>query len=345
MNLFVQQDSLNKRNVTLDIIKVIAAFSVICIHYMFSGEVGIVVKAVARFAVPFFFTISGFFAYGKNHTTMIEKAKHILKIYLLSFLLYFVYGAAREMLLGRASGIIEYVTTYLRVETIFNFLIYNTTISAAHLWFLPALVYCYLIFYVIKKLKISDGVLMFISLCLLAFRLLVGEVLGFFAIESNSGILPNFIFIGLPFFSMGMLLKKNQSKLIKIPNIWPYALLFAGILETVLSVLFFKPHIAYLGTPLIVFALIVFAMKYGDKKYSDFIFTVSTLSTYIYVFHVAIGGTLETIISRVTHWGDSVLWINTKPFVVFVLSVALSMIFKMIVDILRNIKGRASQKS
>lgn len=333
------------RNISLDLVKVIASFSVVCIHYMFSGEVGVIIKAVARFAVPFFFVISGFFAYYDNSTKMLKKAFNIAKIYIYSFLLYFVYGAARELLLGRASGVAEYVCTYLRASTILNFLIHNTTISAAHLWFLPALVYCYLVFCGIKKSKLSDNILFIISASLLVVRLLIGEVLGFLGIvEMNTNYFPNFIFVGLPFFALGMFVRKYQSHLGRFSITALILMLGIGVLETIVSVHFFKPHMLYLGTPLIVFSLVLIALKYGDKKYSEVVNAFSQLSTCIYIFHVAIGGTIETVISRATNWGNSLLWTNIKPFVVFVLAVVFSLIFKTLVNTLKRKRciGKAS---
>ncbi|MFV8815028.1 acyltransferase family protein [Aerococcus urinaeequi] len=52
----------NMRYSSLDGMKTIAAFLVICIHIPFPGEVGQIITAIARIAVPFFFMVSGFFA-------------------------------------------------------------------------------------------------------------------------------------------------------------------------------------------------------------------------------------------------------------------------------------------
>ena len=339
MSALVKQNYKN-RNISLDLVKVFAAFAVVCIHYMFYGEVGVIVKAISRFAVPFFFAVSGFFAYRDEHQKMTKKAVHIAKIYFYCFLLYFVYGAVRDMLSGKVSGFIGYIGTYFQKETIFNFLLNNTTISAGHLWFLPALVYCYIIFYFLKKFKLSDKVLLVVSVCLLAVRLLVGEVVGFFGVEIDTVFFPRFLFVGVPFFSFGMFINKHQSRLNKISTATLILTLIAGVLETILSVHFFEQHILYLGTPLIVFTLVVIALKIGDKKYSNAAVTLSQLSTNIYVFHVVIGGALGMVVSRVTHWESSPLWINTKPFIVFVLSVIVSLAFKGVMDFLKNKKEK-----
>ena len=53
-----------EKNMTLELIKLFAAYMVVFIHVMFQGEFGVLVDALARFAVPLFFWVSGFFSYG-----------------------------------------------------------------------------------------------------------------------------------------------------------------------------------------------------------------------------------------------------------------------------------------
>ena len=53
-----------EKNMTLELIKLFAAYMVVFIHVMFQGEFGVLVDALARFAGPLFFWVSGFFSYG-----------------------------------------------------------------------------------------------------------------------------------------------------------------------------------------------------------------------------------------------------------------------------------------
>lgn len=50
-----------KRNKGIDILRLICAFLVVCIHAHFPGIVGEYVKAIARVAVPIFFICTGYF--------------------------------------------------------------------------------------------------------------------------------------------------------------------------------------------------------------------------------------------------------------------------------------------
>ena len=51
------------RNKCLDGMKAIAACMVIFIHIDLPGQTGVFIEALSRFAVPFFFMISGYFCY------------------------------------------------------------------------------------------------------------------------------------------------------------------------------------------------------------------------------------------------------------------------------------------
>lgn len=319
-----------KRNVTLDLFKLAAAFAVICIHYMFSGAVGISVKAVARFAVPFFFAVSGFFAWKQRPEKLMKRARGIAKLYLASFVLYFLYGAFREILLGKASSVADYVMKYVQPKTILNFLIHNTTISAVHLWFLPALIYCYLLMCLCIKVKVPEKVLTTAAVVLLAIQLITGEGLSILQVQFDAD-LPNFLFLGFPFFLLGRTLSRIQEErrpdFRKCSGWLILLLLFAGIAGSVLSVLVWGGHLIYAGSVMIVSALLLAALKYRERAYAPCLVALAELSTHIYVFHVAVGGTLETIAAKVLHCSESPVWINAKPFIVLILSILIGAIF------------------
>ena len=71
------------RNKSLDAAKAVAACLVVFIHVSFPGQVGQIIKVLARCAVPFFFMISGYFCYYEGKTAedkIPSKILHILKL-------------------------------------------------------------------------------------------------------------------------------------------------------------------------------------------------------------------------------------------------------------------------
>ena len=66
-----------RENETLYILKVWATFSVIAIHFGFLGQIGVFYKVLARFAVPLFFMISGFYSFSISEEKLKKRIKCI----------------------------------------------------------------------------------------------------------------------------------------------------------------------------------------------------------------------------------------------------------------------------
>lgn len=57
---------MKNENVSLNILKGIACFNVVMIHCTFPGAIGKIISGLARFAVPLFFAISGYYIYSRK---------------------------------------------------------------------------------------------------------------------------------------------------------------------------------------------------------------------------------------------------------------------------------------
>ena len=65
------------RNRTLDMVKAICAYAVVLLHVHFPGNAGIIANVLARFAVPVFFMVSGYFCFRGDDTEFIRTGKKI----------------------------------------------------------------------------------------------------------------------------------------------------------------------------------------------------------------------------------------------------------------------------
>ena len=74
---------------SLDKLKTLCSFLVVCIHAPFPGEFGKYFMALTRIAVPIFFMISGYFY---NQKTCKEQKKKIALLTLYANAFYFIYG-------------------------------------------------------------------------------------------------------------------------------------------------------------------------------------------------------------------------------------------------------------
>lgn len=139
----------------------IACILIVLIHCRLPGEVGANVIAMSRFAVPFFFCVSGYFLLEdaqeeiNNRVIKIKIKKRIIR-YCKSFLLiwgvYASYAVIRIIING--FSLYDYLANKFTFGNILVLLCYNhgnilevNEYSPDFMWFLLALIYVYLILF------------------------------------------------------------------------------------------------------------------------------------------------------------------------------------------------------
>ena len=283
----------------LNALKIIAAFFVVTIHVHFPGSLGTGVIAVARFAVPFFFMVSGFFSYYENKTSLKEKyfrkIKHVFVLFAGGSALYFLFGIAIALYSGTATN---YLGKLFSVKSIVEFLIFNNTSISEFLWFLPALIYVYFVFFVFEKTGITKKMYFLIPVLFFA-GVLLRESIEFLpeypAVMSNGYFCRNFLFVGLPFFMLGHWIKVNEETLIKkFSDPVLLILMILGSAEAVAVALFHANKSVYIGTFIAVFALFVFAVKNEEKyKFKNIADMGAKYSLYVYILHIMIRNVIK----------------------------------------------------
>lgn len=202
-----------QRNHCLDLVKGIACMFVVCMHCEFPGYFGVLVQCVARFAVPFFFMVSGYFCYRAQGTTNYpRKVRHIASIILFACTVYVIYRA----LTGGSFDITR--------RQLFEWVVLNEpVIVAGQLWFLFALLYDYIVFGLL-----DTGGIVGLTKALVPINLVLYVVLAQGAhlagIKIPNPIYRNFLIEGLLLFSLGYWLHAYERR-IRVPN----GLLVAGI--------------------------------------------------------------------------------------------------------------------
>ena len=117
---------------------------------------------------------------------------------------------------------------------------------------------------------------------------MLGECLSALGIVVPIPIVRNFALMGIPFFALGLFTKKHENKLRSIPN---YVLIIAvavGVFECLFSRYFFGKNELYVGSLLILFAIVVVFIKYPTVNYPPFLNVLSGCNTYVYIFHIMI---------------------------------------------------------
>ncbi len=323
------------RNQALDEAKAIAAYSVVLLHIRFPGEAGAVVNAIARFAVPFFFLISGYFCYrsadGDILKRMPGKIKHILYLSLLAVPFYIVWECIQRGIEGEAP--FKWMGDLLKYENIKNFILYNRTSPIRpHLWFLFALLYCYLLFCVVEKFRLHKMVYLLIPI-LLAGNFWMGANSGEAGDTYRIMEFRNYLFTGFPFFMLGHLLHRCQGKLQeRIPyQAWGILAAAGGALSAAEYFLVGQREL-FVGSVLLSMGFFLFAVCSKRRSVSGGLCRIGEKYTFtIYVLHLAVGDFWEDI-AVFMHAEDLGFYQWTCPAVVCILTtflaVGLNRVFK-----------------
>lgn len=170
---------------------------IVFIHCDFPGQLGDIVNTIARFAVPIFFMVSGYFNYSASKEKLKSRVLKLLKIFAISSVLYIAYDNFENLYINGNNNFIEYNLAKLNLQNIFNLVVFNFThFIYSHLWFILALMYCY-IFRILTKDKKVEKIYKYIPILII-----VGYVLNIYFLTKSLSMVyltRNWILMGVPF--------------------------------------------------------------------------------------------------------------------------------------------------
>ena len=316
------------RNKSLDAAKAVAACLVVFIHVSFPGQVGQIIKVLARCAVPFFFMISGYFCYYEGKTAEDKKPSkilHILKLFFISLLFYLVWEYIMKFLSGEDTG--EWLKELTDSSHLKEFALYNSTsVVRAHLWFLPALIYCYAVDFFVEKWKLRKAAYCCIPV-LLAMLLWRAEFCRFFGGFYHTMEYRNFLFTGFGFYLTGQMIHEYQDKMyqcfvqkhterhIKWLLIVGMA---AGAALSILEYSFQNAREIYLGNCIAVICLFLWLVLYGkEKKISPILAEIGRKYAFlIYLLHPAVADIIKKF-SQYVGIDSSLCYLWLRPLLVY----------------------------
>lgn len=209
-------------NKSLFFFKALACFCVVTIHFRLPGKFGELFFVFSRFAVPFFFMISGYFSFFENKDKGIivinRRIKKVLFLTAISFFFYFFVNIFVKLYEG--SFLIWVNTYFLNVKSYIYLFVFNWTtpiIGVGSIWYLFAILYVYIIYKSILKHNLHK--IFYVLTPVILGIVLIVEYLQFKkVININEVYYRNFLLTGLPFFMLGNMLRanlKNREKYIK----------------------------------------------------------------------------------------------------------------------------------
>ena len=226
----------SRRFVGFDILKFLCAFLIVCIHNPFPGIVGEYFTSLTRIAVPIFFMITGFFYVNivdRKHEW--EQIRKIFRLVIEANLLYLLWKCFCAAINGIGVGV--YISQTFSVKNIAKFLALNESPFNGHLWYLGAILYVLLIVFVAKTIGMKK-IFYVLTPFLLAGDLILGKYsLLLFHREFPYIVVRNFLFVGLPYFCIGELLRNWKTK-IEIRKLVPLVALLSctSVLERFLLI-------------------------------------------------------------------------------------------------------------
>ncbi len=337
--------SLNNRREGLDILKCIGAFLIVCIHAPFPGAVGEYVTAIARAGVPIFLMISGFF-----YNNLIQKNRtiaQIKKIFLLTIsanALFFLYYFSVSLIKGNSA---EYLGTAFSLKNILKFVFLNDSPFEFHLWYLGSLLYVLLIIEFIRRaIPFWKRILYIIS----PFLLLGDLILGKYSIliwghELLSYVfVRNFLFVGIPYFSIGLYLSDHRDKLeewssCNICNIIITAVfILTTVLERYMLVAFNlnAKRDQYISTTFLAVALFVLFsnISWNDRKIPLLKNIGKNYSLIIYIIHPLLIDVLQAVFSKI-HILKAYSFI--APIIIFIASIVTAIVYIKIKNAIKQL--------
>jgi len=324
-----------KKNNMLNFMKFISCIMVILIHFRFPGNLGYNVAAVARFSVPLFFMISGYFAYKKENTKSHIK-KHILKLIklcLITTTIYYLYNVGYSILTNNK----EFINSLLTFDNLKYFILLNEVPFESWQWFLYALLYIYVIHYFTYKYKI-----MYYSIPILLFvNIVVGYLISFDVIYFQSFVIRNFIFVGIPFFLLGNLINKYDDKIkVKFNNRQLLTIIIISIVTSVIENTYVGYLDLYISSIILAVSVFLFAIKNPTIIKENNIFSKfgEKYSLGIYVTHTMIIDILREVLKNTNYNGNYIVSM-VLPILIILLSILVNYIYYSIKEkIIKKLK-------
>lgn len=316
---------------SLDVMKCLAAFCVVWIH--FGSHY---MDPIVRCAVPVFFIITGYYypmMVGKGHFW-----KHFRKLLVMtvcSSALYGVYELQKHISLGDLDEWLHFIS---RLRHICAILLNISTLFGFHLWYFYAVLYGLVIFYFADKWKLTKYLRYATPILLLIL----------FAATFSS--LPcsyyrNFLFMGLPCMMIGRLISEGKDKSFSFLANHRYMWLYAA-LSLLLSYAqkFFLSHLysgivsrdIYVFTLPLVIPFFYWCLRHPDFGRGAWLAVIGRkYSAYIYIIHVIVA---YQLLPRVEALSPPIGY--TIPFLIFGTSLCVAWLFDKILRTIRALSDR-----
>lgn len=316
-----------RRMSSFDCLKGVSCLAIVALHYVntTSSSFLAAAQALTRFAVPVFFSISGYFLLSGNRIDSrktVIKIRRLIVLTLWSSLFHALYIACSNIVFHPGWSARAFASEWINTEKLVLLLVQNSPFVYSHHWFLFALIDCYLFSLLFfrgagnrKWIYLLTPALLAAYIFLQEWRTFLGWPLTFTLPYTNIAVTTHnlFIFRALPFFLFGVILREQRDKVTQ----WPIrrsVLLMLAVFGGAIAVcerLYIASTQYFMGSCLSAAALLILCIKEPDMHYPRLRYIGQNLSMSIYVIHIVVLQVLDGIADKL-HWHESTVYIWFK---------------------------------
>lgn len=310
-------NNLQSRQNNIDILKAICAFYIVCIHVPFPGIAGEYFTPLTRIAVSIFFMITGYFYSDVvNKHGEIRQIRKILKLVIEANIIYLAWKCFCSVIIYN----IDLFQNIFTLKNLLKFVLLNESPFSGHLWYLSAILYVLIIIFIANKLNCNTLLYILTPILLLCDLILGKYSIVIWGREFPYILVRNFLFVGIPYFCIGHLVRDGFGKNIgKRMSGW-MILLFSltSLLEhfILVSVDMNATRDHYISTTFLAVSVFIFILKCnnllgnepkvhkmirgGRQSITDILTIIgSKYSTWLYILHPIFITCIGTVANKI----------------------------------------------
>ena len=287
----------------MELCKFIASFFVVFIHIRFPGEFGTVIDCIARFAVPTFFAISGYFSFRVISEKLSSRISYMFRLNFIATLVYFLWNVY-DCIAISGKDVMQMLKANLSLESMARWLILNKNPFAVHLWYLSAIFICYILLWLYVRFFDDDAdyrPFYAVSFILFVFFILFSAFTAKEQMQYHYTVYRNGLFFGLPMFGLGMFLREYSERIITMFRMTALKEILCIVFGLVISLIQYKglgKTEMPVGMVITVIGLMLFMASRPTvpfmENHSLFFVFLGKISLIIYIIHLALNYYLKS---------------------------------------------------
>lgn len=293
---------IQSENRFLYMIKGIACMAVVLLHVPLPSSIAETVRALARFAVPMFFLITGRYM-PSDRTALCRRLKKTVQLTATVWLVCMVWSVGYMHFCGR---LCEWLRTYFTRGEWLRLLLYNSgkcifvpPLFSDFMWYLFALIYVYLLAILIAgwREKAKNMLCVILLACFFLFQYTLPNFsFEFHGIDiRDSRLYRNFLFFGMSFVLLGQWIGRAKVRSRTKPIPLALTALLGGLLAIAESLLIFGRELP-VGAAVLSVALALLAEHIPEHGSRVLAYAGKHLSGHVYCWHVLVINALKTFV-------------------------------------------------